>query len=74
MIIHRGIPMAIHWKKLISTPTNVLMSPMPMRLGGVPIGVQIPPTDAENAVMSMMPVEKGSFCSFKDIPDGSRSG
>ena len=36
--------------------------PTPIRFGGVPIGVAIPPIDAPNAVMSIMVVEKRLNC------------
>ena len=35
------------------------MAPIPMRLGGVPMGVAKPPTEAAKAVMSMSPAANG---------------
>ena len=53
MMTAAGTPMAIHWKNVISTSAKRCSMPMPMRLGGVPTGVPIPPMEAANDVMSI---------------------
>jgi len=40
-------PMTIHWKKFTLYEANFSSIPMAIRLGGLPMGVPIPPTDAE---------------------------
>ena len=68
-----GTPTFIHDRNETSIPAIFLRKPIPMILGGVPIGVANPPTDAENEVISIKPVAKrGSIllppravCSFR---------
>ena len=51
-----GTPMAIQRKKPMCVPVMRSMSPIPIRFGGVPTGVAIPPTEAPNEVMSIITV------------------
>ncbi len=46
MTIRRGTAKTIHLKKGIFTLQNLSIIAMPMRLGGVPTGVPMPPVDA----------------------------
>jgi|GEM_PF-6173701 len=41
-----GTEMSIHWKKGILMPTDFSIRAMPIRFGGLPTGVPIPPTEA----------------------------
>ncbi len=43
-----GTPIAIHEKNGTSTPVSRRRKPIPIRLGGVPTGVAMPPIDAPN--------------------------
>src|SRR3990170_8053960 len=62
-VIGRAKP--IHSRNVILTPARVSIMPMPIRFGGVPIGVAIPPTDAPYATMSITAVE---YVSLKCLP------
>src|SRR5918993_1559746 len=53
-----GTPISIHWKNVMSTPEIRSSMPMPIRFGGVPTGVAIPPTEAPNAVISIIAIAK----------------
>ena len=54
-----GTATAIHVKKLMSTPVLFRMRPIPIRFGGEPTGVPIPPMLAPYATINMVPVAKG---------------
>ena len=41
---------------------------MPIRFGGVPTGVPMPPIDAPNAVISIMPARSGAAPSGDAVP------
>jgi hypothetical protein len=41
-----GSAVAVHWKKEMVVPVSSSINPIPMRFGGLPIGVMRPPTDA----------------------------
>ena len=49
-----GTPITIHWKNVTSVPVSRSSMPMPIRFGGVPTGVPMPPIDAPNEVMSII--------------------
>ena len=53
-----GTPTSIHWKNEMFTWAMRSSMPLPMRLGGVPIGVPIPPIEAPNAAINIMAVAK----------------
>ena len=53
---NKGIANAIQRKKEMFIPRVVRMIPIPIRLGGVPTGVPIPPIEAPYAIMSIIPV------------------
>ncbi len=53
-IVTTGTPIAIHEKKEIRTPAIFSSMPMPIRFGGVPTGVPMPPIDGPNDVISIM--------------------
>ena len=53
-----GTPSSIHWKKEICSWAMRSSMPLPMRFGGVPIGVPMPPIDAPNAAISIIAVAK----------------
>ncbi len=40
-----GTAKSIHWKKGIFTPANFSIMARPIRLGGVPTGVPMPPAE-----------------------------
>ena len=44
------------------------MKPMPIRFGGVPTGVAMPPTDAANDVTSIMLMAKRRTASGEAVP------
>ena len=54
--------MAIHEKKEIRVPAIFSSMPMPIRFGGVPTGVPIPPIDAANAVTSIIAIANLRTC------------
>ncbi len=49
-----GTPIAIHWKKSMWTCVMRSIMPMPIRFGGVPTGVAMPPIEAPNEVISII--------------------
>ncbi|OGP11132.1 MAG: hypothetical protein A2056_02380 [Deltaproteobacteria bacterium GWA2_42_85] len=54
--IVRGTANSIHSKKVIFVPARFCIKPIPIRFGGVPMGVAMPPTDAPYAIISIIPV------------------
>ena len=51
-----GTPNSIHLKNGNSVPVSCRMNPRPMTLGGVPMGVASPPTEAAKDVISISAV------------------
>ena len=80
-----GTPRAIQAKNEIRTPAIRCSIPIPIRFGGVPTGVPMPPIDAPNDVINIMAsanarrlaAEEGSFdvarlrCASIDSPIGN---
>jgi hypothetical protein len=58
-----GTPSVIHSKNDTRCPASRSSMPTPMRLGGVPTGVPIPPIDAANDVISIIAIANRRTCS-----------
>ena len=64
-----GTPMAIHEKNEIRCPTIFSSMPMPIRFGGVPTGVPMPPIDGPNDVISIIASVRRTCALFADVRD-----
>jgi hypothetical protein len=58
-MIRSGTAKSIHWKQGIFTWQYFSIMAMPMRLGGVPTGVPMPPAEAANYPLIAREVRQG---------------